>query len=193
MLSIWIAVMSGSKKKQAAKEAARGAEKEDLLRAFLVLADVSDARSLAILAAALVDGCLRSLIRSKFQNTSDILDQNGPLASFSSCCRLAHALGYINAQTKRDLGLIAQVRNKFAHSVLENLDFDDAVISNLIDKIVTRDDPQPEDLASIYRRACELIALDFICELDPVLRARSTDRDATGTELPTPTEAPRAA
>lgn len=45
-----------------------------------------------------------------------LLDNNGPLTTFSSRIELSYLLGLIGEQTRRDLNLIRKIRNEFAHT-----------------------------------------------------------------------------
>lgn len=85
-------------------------------------------RSCAILAAAEVERYLETFIVLNLANTTGevfkrLTDQNGPLGSFSSKIILAFAMGIIDKPTYNDLNSIRNIRNVFAHSVL-NVSFE---------------------------------------------------------------------
>ena len=81
-------------------------------------------RGAAILAAAFIDVHLADVLMyvfranlSKDDDKALFDDANGPLASFSSRIKMAHALGVIGDKTRADLNLIRKVRNEFAHKI----------------------------------------------------------------------------
>lgn len=76
-------------------------------------------RATAILAAAWLDELLLEALRAHLlppmSPKLDILDQNGPLGTFSSRIEAANRLGLIDAQFARALHLVRRIRNDFAH------------------------------------------------------------------------------
>ena len=81
-------------------------------------------RACAILGAALLDARLESLYNRRFQFSKDeLLSGNGPLSTFSTRIRLAHALAWISDDVQYDLNIIRSVRNDFAHNFDHELSF----------------------------------------------------------------------
>lgn len=81
-------------------------------------------REAAILSVSMIDRGLESAILSDFvelskRQTEALFEGSGPLVSFSAKIKIAHAIGIINDQVRIDLEKIRQVRNTFAHSILE--------------------------------------------------------------------------
>lgn len=86
-------------------------------------------RACAILGAAMLDARLESLFRSRLLGSADELLANGrPLGSFSVKIRLSHSLGWISDDAFKDLNIVREVRNRFAHSFDHDLTFDDQSI-----------------------------------------------------------------
>lgn len=77
-------------------------------------------RGCSLMAAAYLDYELGELLRGYFvdkpQIVKQMLDNNGPLTTFSSRIELSYLLGLIGEQTRRDLNLIRKIRNEFAHT-----------------------------------------------------------------------------
>lgn len=79
-------------------------------------------RATVIVAVALLDSALETLLRSKLapvpNSTDPLLDgANAPLANFSARIDLSYRIGLISATFARDLHLIRRIRNDFAHNI----------------------------------------------------------------------------
>jgi mannitol operon repressor len=74
-------------------------------------------RAAAILGAAMLDDILAEILGS-FLVPSKISENllTGPLESFSSRTDAAYALGFIDEAEHKELRILGQIRNKFAHS-----------------------------------------------------------------------------
>jgi hypothetical protein len=95
-------------------------------------------RSVALLAAALLDAQLESLFRARLKHHQDrLIGFDGPLASFSTRIKVARALGWIDGEVEIDLDLIRNIRNRFAHSFDQNLTFEDAEIRGWCSSFLT--------------------------------------------------------
>jgi hypothetical protein len=84
----------------------------------------SSDRTLAIVAASILENSLQTAILAKFiplgtKDQSMLFDgnRNGPLATFATKIRLAFALGIIGTMTREDIERIRIIRNAFAHSM----------------------------------------------------------------------------
>jgi len=101
------------------------------------LSDETD-RGAALMAAAFLDDRLRLLIEKRLvpakNITSEAFEFNGPLGSFSSRINFAFLLGLIPKNARRDLHLVRQIRNKFAHNA-GPLDFDNKDVAQLCDAL----------------------------------------------------------
>ena len=92
-------------------------------------------RGAALLAAADLDVTLEEIINGGFEaelskeDQTMIFGESGPLSSFAGKIRMAHALGYYGVVTRKDLMLIAKIRNTFAHSA-RTISFSNALISS---------------------------------------------------------------
>lgn len=97
-------------------------EERDRLRDFkelrLRLVSESD-RGCALIAAAFLDEAFDTLLRARMvankQNTDGLLQQGRPLSSFSTKIRVSYAMGFIPEEVFRDVSIIREIRNKFAH------------------------------------------------------------------------------
>ena len=95
-------------------------------------------RSAALLAAALLDAQLESLFRARLKHHQDrLLGFDGPLASFSTRIRMARAFDWIDEEVERDLDVIRNIRNRFAHSFEQDLTFEDAEIKGWCSSLLT--------------------------------------------------------
>ena len=86
----------------------------------------SDDRTIAIIAATIVEARLRAVLENSFLRDENIEDQffksTGPLGMFSNKIDLAFLLGLLTKEAHRDLKTMKDIRNKFAHN-LEVKDF----------------------------------------------------------------------
>ena len=84
-----------------------------------VLTEETD-RGCALFAASYLEESLgkllerRLLMSDKVQD--DLFGQNAPLGSFSSKIKMAYYMGLISSKSRRDLNIIRQIRNEFAHN-----------------------------------------------------------------------------
>jgi len=79
-------------------------------------------RSAAILLGVYAQDALNGMMRSSIprldkRTLSDLFGQNGPFYSFYSTILMAHAMELIDDGTKKQLTIIRQVRNAFAHAL----------------------------------------------------------------------------
>lgn len=89
-----------------------------LLPYFRALAGESD-RGIVILSAAHLDDRLKDLLTAFFVDSpkavQDLLENDGPVATFSARTRLAFCLGLLTDDERADLDLIRRTRNEAAH------------------------------------------------------------------------------
>ena len=93
-------------------------------------------RGATLSAAALIDEFIKTAIRSKLIELSADEDKRlfhgqGPISSFSSRIMIGFALGIFGPTTRKDLNVIRDIRNRFAHT-LEDIDFDTPAIADRI-------------------------------------------------------------
>jgi DNA-binding MltR family transcriptional regulator len=78
-------------------------------------------RAVVILGAAKIDQLLCELLTATLLpvtgSKDELLDSDGPLATFSARIGLCHRLGLIDAEFTRSLQQIRRIRNAFAHEV----------------------------------------------------------------------------
>jgi len=97
--------------------------------------DESD-RACVILAAALLDSALETLLKTQLLPASSGEDPlfdgpNAPLASFSARIEMALRLGMIDSGFARSLHLVRRIRNDFAHNVTGCTFADSSVMGRL--------------------------------------------------------------
>ncbi|MEM7803283.1 MAG: DUF4145 domain-containing protein [Pseudomonadota bacterium] len=98
-------------------------------------------RSVAIIAAALVDSALQDLVQgflipSKKQDRCILSGYDSPLGTFSAKIDAALQFGLISADLHRDLHLLRKIRNDFAHDPFE-LTFESAAVSSRVRELMT--------------------------------------------------------
>lgn len=156
----------------------KGKQKLDELQPIWQAFSEETDRSTAILAACLLDNVLEDLIRASFikdTRVKSIFRDGHILQSFFAKINIAYFSGLIPEVFYRDLKLICEIRNRFAHSTAADLKFTHTTISQRIDKF----SQMPKHLAKLYppRMKFELIVAHiaglllaweaFLLEFDP--------------------------
>lgn len=97
-------------------------------------------RGAALVGAAFLDDTVRALIRAAFIAESETADRlfeyPRPLHSFAARMDLAYSMGLIGKAMYQDLGLVREIRNRFAHQH-HPAAFDDPVIRDLCGRFQT--------------------------------------------------------
>jgi DNA-binding MltR family transcriptional regulator len=97
----------------------------------------------AIMAAVLVEHELEGLLRRRFRKDGDtwldLTGDNGPLGTFDKKIKTAHALGICDDITRKNLNIIRNIRNAFAHSK-KLIDFNHELIVEELNKISFRNE-----------------------------------------------------
>ena len=109
-------------------------------------------RAIAIISASLLDVLLERLLRAfyvKDPAVKSIFRNDNILQSFYSKINIAYFSGLIPKTIYHDLKLICEIRNKFAHEVTANLDFNSEIVSQRINKCEIR--PKTIDNVPEYR------------------------------------------
>lgn len=93
----------------------------------------------AVLAQSILDNELERLLRAKMKRTDQpnwdrVTGENGPLGTFYQKALMAHALGFIDDVTLKNVGVVRDIRNAFAHSKLL-LDFEHDAVRREIEKV----------------------------------------------------------
>jgi DNA-binding MltR family transcriptional regulator len=105
-------------------------------------------RAAAVLGASVLDAQLEDLFRGALlpytpTNAFDgLFESNGPLSTFSARINLAFTLGWISDAVRRDLHVLREIRNSFAHSFDHAASFADAGIPDRLKALVS---PAPLD------------------------------------------------
>ncbi len=94
------------------------------LRYMEVLSKESD-RGAVLVTVSMLEDALTELLRARLvqgKSTDKLLDGfNAPLGTFSAKIAAAHAIGVIPEEWRRELELLRNIRNKFAHNVTVTL------------------------------------------------------------------------
>jgi len=90
---------------------------------------LGSSRAAIILAVASIDDVLRAAISCNFihlpgREEDQIFSGNGPLSTFSSRIKIAHAMGLISKKVRSDLDVLRKIRNKYAHGT-KDIDLSD--------------------------------------------------------------------
>jgi DNA-binding MltR family transcriptional regulator len=120
-------------------------EREAFFDAFYKETD----RGLAIVSVCFLDNMLEKLIRTVYRQDPRIkilFKDNQVLQSFYNKVCIAYFSGLVPEAFYDDLKLIGEIRNKFAHSVLDTVSFDDVSITQKIDRFKQL----PPDYKNIY-------------------------------------------
>ena len=140
---------------------------------FLKALEQDNDRATAIISACLLDNLLERLIRAfyvKDPAVKLIFKTDHILQSFFSKINIAYFSGLIPKAIYHDFKLICEIRNKFAHEVTANLDFDSTVISQRINKCEIR----PKTMDDVPRYKIKLIIMiqqlvDYLCFFEHLL------------------------
>lgn len=105
---------------------------EEWAESFVTLGMDGD-RSMAILASVMVERGLENVLLQHIVPISkteydQLFEGVGPLSSFSNKIKIAYAIGALSKDARHDLDLIREIRNTFAHSVVQ-IDFNEAAIA----------------------------------------------------------------
>ena len=96
---------------------------EDVKATIQEIASSND-RASAIVGGSFVDGALDYIITSRLMavtpgDENALYSVGGPLHSCDQKIKMAHALGLLGPRAKKDLELINEIRNTFAHNMNE--------------------------------------------------------------------------
>jgi DNA-binding MltR family transcriptional regulator len=137
-------------------------------RHTLVMAEIEQQtdRGAAIIGAAYVDLVLREAITARMLSVPDVItllfENRGPLQDFGARIQIGVALGVYGRRAYKDLCIIKDIRNAFAHSA-EAMDFTRVDVARLCtslwypEKIQYHNRPKPTTPKELYVRAIELL------------------------------------
>src|ERR1700733_12022769 len=101
-------------------------ERVDHIRTGLVHILEGDDRAAAIIGGAYVETALEQVLRSHLcgdpKAMESIFGPQGYLATFAAKIDMCYALGFVGKQTHTNLKLMKDIRNRFAHSIVELTD-----------------------------------------------------------------------
>jgi DNA-binding MltR family transcriptional regulator len=142
-------------------------------------------RGATLSAAAVIDEFLKRAIRTKLIELSNdeekrLFHGHGPISSLSSRIMMSYALGIFGPITRKDVNVIRDIRNRFAHT-LEDLDFETPAIADRIKNLnciqdLAKDTPPQQLLreATLRLSMHVLMKVDQIAENDRVEVAKLT-------------------
>ena len=93
----------------------------DIVAANRALAEISKEsdRAAAVLVGAEIDNRLTQLLEAYFlpksKRSTRLLEQDGPLGTFSSKIEIIYRIGFIPPEFHQDLQIVRNIRNDFAH------------------------------------------------------------------------------
>lgn len=149
------------------------AELEERSEPFDAALEQGSDRAIAIISTCLLDNLLERLIRAfyiKDPAVKLIFKNDHILQSFYAKLNIAYFSGLIPKAIYHDLKLVCEIRNKFAHEVTANLDFNSTIISQRIGKCELR--PKTMNDIPTYRIKFIIIAqqlIDHLCFLEYLL------------------------
>lgn len=131
-------------------------------------------RGAAILLASWLEEELGDCLRSKFidsqKNNLQVFNANGPLSTFSSKIELSYLMGFISEKNYKNLKKIKNIRNDFAHSVLDkHLNSMSFESDSIKDRCYSLDSISGESFNSArhaFSRNCAYIHADISLEKD---------------------------
>jgi hypothetical protein len=141
-------------------------ENDERVKLFSEALKQENDRAVAIISACLIDNLLEGLLRAfyvKDTNVKTIFKNDQILQSLFAKINIAYFSGLIPLVIYHDLKIICEIRNKFAHEVTTNLDFENPLISQRIGKCILR--PKTIDDISINRLKYIIIVEQLISYL----------------------------
>jgi len=141
--------------------------------------DKRDDRTLAIMAATLLEHSLEEAIATHFHVGKDeaesiFIDQSeGSISAFSMKIKLAYALGVMENKVKKELTLIKNIRNVFAHSPI-NARFSTQKIADACEHLFICKEvqfggllgPAPQTAKHKYAKSIELLYMYLTATID---------------------------
>jgi len=123
-------------------------------------------REIVILSASLLDDYLEKLITASYikdERVKSIFKDEHVLQSFYTKTNIAYFSGLIPKWLFNDLKLICEIRNRFAHRFLANLDLSDEAITARIEKCELR--PKTMDGVKASRLKFTIVIIQAACTL----------------------------
>lgn len=107
----------------------------------------------AILGQALVEAQLETLLRSRFKRKDDstwglLTSETGPLSSFAAKITSGYAFGLYDEATKKNLNIVKDVRNAFAHTKAI-IDFDNQLVAEKLEEIIIQGPRRRPDVIAL--------------------------------------------
>jgi DNA-binding MltR family transcriptional regulator len=124
-----------------------------------------------LVSAAVIDDHLQKLLLTKMRNLSNNKAErifNGPLRSFAAKIDVAYAFELIDDELHDDLTIIRDIRNEFAHSVVET-NFGSPKIVNLVQRFKRQE--ASLDAFLLFQRRIKLCADQIEATLNRLMYA----------------------
>jgi DNA-binding MltR family transcriptional regulator len=138
----------------------------DLMVAFQQwFSEVNSDRTFAIVGGTIVENCLELYLKSRMRDLElskgrsvfgNLFDSNGPLSTFSGKNNLAYAAGFVGPIFFKDLEVIREVRNQFAHDLFAGQKIDDRPVVLSFDS---------QEIVDQLKKLSEHIAIKAMVEL----------------------------
>lgn len=159
-------------------------EEKKVLEPFFKAFGRESDRTIGIVSACLLDSLLESLIKASYikdPNVNRIFKDEHVLQSFYTKINIAYFSGLIPKGFYHNLKLINEIRNKFAHNVVADIQFSDEIIVRRIDRFAHI----PKELVKVYppRLRFDLIVSHIIGFLEAMIKVLSTMRPPTIVEM----------
>jgi hypothetical protein len=164
-----------SKKSLSSRLSRKEPDETEFLAAIAEFHDGSD-RVAAIMGAGLVENNLRKIIHSALPNSTEkralFEDEGAPFGTFKRKIVAGRAMNLFSERVAKDMDVIRDVRNQFAHSML-GLDFDNEHIKNECAKLAeyrwTTAGRKVGPVRLRYEKACWAIATLLITRANDML------------------------
>lgn len=93
-------------------------------------------RGCAILVMCVLEECLRDMIRALVPDPEANLGRLAPAGSTGATIEVAQVLGMLSKRQAGSFRQLIAIRNRFAHSVMEGITFDEPSISKMVADVV---------------------------------------------------------
>jgi len=124
-----------------ARQKSKSQNSNEVVSAISVELEKQDDRGLAILSVAYIDHLLKDLLVSIMDSGEEesyklLFDDNyAPLGSLGAKITLTYCLGEIDKDQRQDLRRLKDIRNLFAHQLLDISSFEDEIIQKECQKL----------------------------------------------------------
>lgn len=93
-------------------------------------------RGCAVLVMCVLEDCLRDMVRALVPDPAAKLGRLAPSGGIGATIEVAHVLGLLSKRQADSFRQLVAIRNRFAHSVMEGLMFDEPSVAKMVADIV---------------------------------------------------------